>query len=123
MLDSRAMGSCWLADRLWERLAIGETIVAAAHGRRLEAQAVERTIFAMVANRLSVKALYKLAGCGVARCLRPYRAHAEAVAGGSSCAPRRGRWRRARWPRRSRPGGLSGGVVLASARSLIFMSA
>ena len=28
VLDSRAMGSCWLADRLWERLGIGETIIA-----------------------------------------------------------------------------------------------
>jgi hypothetical protein len=64
LLDSRAMGSCWLADRLWERLGVGEAIVAAAGERRLEAQAVERTIFAMVANRLSVKPLSKLAGCG-----------------------------------------------------------
>jgi hypothetical protein len=64
VLDSRAMGSCWLADRLWERLGIGETIIAAAGARRVEAAAVERTIFAMVANRLSVKPLSKLAGCG-----------------------------------------------------------
>jgi len=63
VLDSRAMGSCWLADRLWERLGIGETIIAAAGGRRVEAAAVERTVFAMVANRLSVKPLSKLAGC------------------------------------------------------------
>ncbi len=63
VLDSRAMGSCWLADRLWERLGIGETIVAAAGGRRVEGAAVERAIFAMVANRLSVKPLSKLAGC------------------------------------------------------------
>ena len=64
LLDSRPMGACWLADRLWERLQIGEAIVAAAGGRRLEARAVERTIFAMVANRLSVRPLSKLAGCG-----------------------------------------------------------
>jgi hypothetical protein len=63
VLDSRAMGASWLADRLWERLGIGEAIIAAAGGRRLEAEAVERTIFAMVANRLSVKPLSKLAGC------------------------------------------------------------
>ena len=63
VLDSRAMGSCWLADRLWQRLGIGEAIIAAGDGRRLEAEAVERTIFAMVANRLSVKPLSKLAGC------------------------------------------------------------
>src|SRR6266567_4702574 len=36
---------------------------AVAAGRRLEAGAVERAIFAMVANRLSVKPLSKLAGC------------------------------------------------------------
>ncbi|MCA1677838.1 MAG: transposase [Actinobacteria bacterium] len=64
VLDSRTMGACWLADRLWERLGIGEAIIAAAGARRLEAAAVERTIFAMVANRLSVRPLSKLAGCG-----------------------------------------------------------
>ena len=63
VLDSRAMGCCWLADRLWQRLGIGEAILEAAGGRRLEAPAVERAIFAMVANRLSVKPLSKLAGC------------------------------------------------------------
>jgi hypothetical protein len=57
------MGSAWLADRLWERLEIGKTIVEAGGGRRLEAERVERAIFAMVANRLSVRPLSKLAGC------------------------------------------------------------
>jgi len=63
VLDSRAMGSCWLADRLWERLGIGEAITKACAARRLDGAVVERTIFAMVANRLSVKPLSKLAGC------------------------------------------------------------
>jgi Transposase DDE domain len=63
ILDSRSMGAPWLADRLWERLEIGKVIIEAAGGRRLEAQAVERAIFAMVANRMSVKPLSKLAGC------------------------------------------------------------
>jgi hypothetical protein len=63
VVGSRAMGACWLADRLWERLGIAEAIIAAAGARRVEAAAVERTIFAMVANRLSVKPLSKLAGC------------------------------------------------------------
>ena len=63
VLDSRAMGSCWLADRLWARLGIAETIIAAAGGRRVDGAAVERAIFAMVSNRLSVKPLSKLAGC------------------------------------------------------------
>ncbi|HYB29281.1 MAG TPA: IS1634 family transposase [Solirubrobacteraceae bacterium] len=64
LLDSRSMGSSWVADRLWERVGIGQALIEAADGRRLEAQAVERAIFAMVANRLSVKPLSKLAGCG-----------------------------------------------------------
>ncbi len=63
IVDSRPMGCSWLADRLWERLQIGESIVKAGGGRRLAAQRVERTIFAMVANRLSVRPLSKLAGC------------------------------------------------------------
>jgi Transposase DDE domain len=63
LVDSRTMGACWLADRLWERLGIGQAIIAAGGGRQLDASAVERTIFAMVANRLSVKPLSKLAGC------------------------------------------------------------
>jgi hypothetical protein len=63
ILDSRPMGASWAADRLWERLGIGAGIVRVAAGRRVEAYAVERVIFAMVANRLSVKPLSKLAGC------------------------------------------------------------
>jgi hypothetical protein len=63
IIESRAMGSAWLADRLWERLEIGKTIIAAAGGRRVAAERVERAIFAMVANRLSVRPLSKLAGC------------------------------------------------------------
>ncbi len=63
IIESRSMGSSWLADRLWERLEIGQTIIAQVGGRRLEAQAVERAIFAMVSNRLSVRPLSKLAGC------------------------------------------------------------
>jgi hypothetical protein len=64
IIESRSMGSSWLADRLWERLEIGKVIIEAAGGRRLQAEAVERAIFAIVANRLSVKPLSKLAGCG-----------------------------------------------------------
>ncbi|MCA1701196.1 MAG: IS1634 family transposase, partial [Actinobacteria bacterium] len=63
IIESRTMGSAWLADRLWERLEIGKTIIAQAGGRRLQAERVERAIFAMVANRLSVRPLSKLAGC------------------------------------------------------------
>ena len=63
VLDSRSMGPSWVADRLWERLEIGKVITEAAGGRRLEAERVERAIFAMVSNRLSVRPLSKLAGC------------------------------------------------------------
>ncbi len=63
VLDSRPIGPAWVADRLWERLGIGRAIFQVAAGRRLEAEAVERVIFSMVANRLSVKPLSKLAGC------------------------------------------------------------
>jgi Transposase DDE domain len=64
VIESRAMGGCWLADQLWRRLGIEQAIVQAIGGRRLDAERVERTIFAMVANRLSVRPLSKLAGCG-----------------------------------------------------------
>ncbi len=65
--ESRSIGSAWLADRLWERLQIGQTIIAQARGRRLDGERVERAIFAMVSNRLSVKPLSKLAGCAWVR--------------------------------------------------------
>ena len=67
IIESRTMGSAWLADRLWERLEIGKTIIDAAGERRLAGERVERAIFAMVSNRLSVKPLSKLAGCGWVR--------------------------------------------------------
>jgi hypothetical protein len=64
VVESRAMGACWVADRLWQRLGIDHAIIEAVGGRRLDAEQTERTIFAMVANRLSVRPLSKLAGCG-----------------------------------------------------------
>jgi Transposase DDE domain len=68
ILDARPMGVAWVADRLWERLGIGGQILAVARrrtgrGRRIDAELVERAIFAMVANRLSATPLSKLAGC------------------------------------------------------------
>ena len=63
IVESRTIGSAWLADRLWERLEIGKVIINSAAGRRFEAERVERAIFAIVANRLSVRPLSKLAGC------------------------------------------------------------
>lgn len=68
VVDSRPMGTAWVADRLWERLGIAEAIITVAQrrrgpGRRVDPAVVERVIFAMVANRLSPTPLSKLAGC------------------------------------------------------------
>lgn len=57
-----------MADRLWERLGIGARLIEAiqarqGRGRRVDAELVERVVFAMVANRLSATPLSKLAGC------------------------------------------------------------
>lgn len=68
VLDSRPMGTAWVADRLWERLGIGAQIKEVVQrrrgpGRRMDPTVVERVIFSMVANRLSPTPLSKLAGC------------------------------------------------------------
>ncbi|GAB88829.1 IS1634 family transposase [Gordonia rhizosphera] len=51
ILDSRRLGGAWTLDRLWERLGIGAAITRAAADRRLDAAAVERVIFTLVAQR------------------------------------------------------------------------
>jgi hypothetical protein len=51
VVDSRRLGGTWTLDRVWERLGIGAAIREAATGRRLDAQAVERVVFALVAQR------------------------------------------------------------------------
>jgi hypothetical protein len=51
VLDSRRLGGSWTLDRLWERLGIGAAIRQVAAGRRLDADAVERVVFALVAQR------------------------------------------------------------------------
>ncbi len=68
VVDSRPMGTAWVADRLWERLGVAQQIVTVASrrggpGRKVDPAVVERVIFAMVANRLSPTPLSKLAGC------------------------------------------------------------
>ncbi|CAN5809655.1 IS1634 family transposase [soil metagenome] len=68
VVDSRPMGTVWVADQLWQRLGIGARIIEAAGqrrgpGRRVDPAVVERVIFAMVANRLSPTPLSKRAGC------------------------------------------------------------
>ena len=51
VVDSRHLGGAWTLDRIWERLGIGAALRAAAGGRRLDAEATERVIFALVAQR------------------------------------------------------------------------
>jgi hypothetical protein len=51
VLESRRLGGAWTLDRLWERLGIGAAIRAAAAGRRLDGEAAERVVFALVAQR------------------------------------------------------------------------
>jgi hypothetical protein len=51
VLDSRRLGAAWTLDRLWERLGIGAAIRRVAAGRRLDGDAVERVVFALVCQR------------------------------------------------------------------------
>lgn len=51
VVESRRMGGAWALDRIWERLGIGAAIRRAAAGRKLDADAVERVLFALVAQR------------------------------------------------------------------------
>ena len=61
VMDSRRLGGAWTLDRLWERLGIGAAIRQAAAGRRLGGEAVERVVFALVAQR-ALEPGSKLAG-------------------------------------------------------------
>jgi hypothetical protein len=51
VLESRRLGAAWTLDRIWERLGIGGALRAAAGGRRLDVETVERVVFALVAHR------------------------------------------------------------------------
>jgi hypothetical protein len=51
VIDSRRLGGAWVADRLWERLGVGAALRRVAGGRRLDGEATERVIFALVAQR------------------------------------------------------------------------
>jgi hypothetical protein len=61
VLDSRHLGGAWTLDRVWERLGIGAAIRRVATGRRLDGAAVERVVFALVAQR-ALEPGSKLAG-------------------------------------------------------------
>jgi hypothetical protein len=51
VLDSRRLGAAWTLDRMWERLGIGAAIRRVAADRRLDGDAVERVVFALVCQR------------------------------------------------------------------------
>ncbi|HEX2398752.1 MAG TPA: IS1634 family transposase [Mycobacterium sp.] len=51
ILDSRRFGGAWLLGQLWERLGIGAALHRVAAERRLDAEATERVLFALVAQR------------------------------------------------------------------------
>jgi hypothetical protein len=51
VLDARRLGGAWVLDRLWERLGVDAALRRVATGRRLDAEAVERVLFALVAQR------------------------------------------------------------------------
>ncbi len=61
VLDARRLGGAWTLDRVWERLGIGAAIRRVATGRRLDGEAVERVVFALVAQR-ALEPGSKLAG-------------------------------------------------------------
>ena len=61
IIDSRRLGGAWTLDRVWEQLGIGAAIRKAAQGRRLDGPAVERVVFALVAQR-ALEPGSKLAG-------------------------------------------------------------
>jgi hypothetical protein len=51
VLDSRRLGGAWVLDQLWRRVGIGDAVRRVAAGRRLDGDAVERVLFALVAQR------------------------------------------------------------------------
>ena len=100
MLDSRRLGAAWTLDRIWERLGIGAAIRRVAAGRRLDGDAVERVVFALVAQR-ACEPGSKLAATGwVAE-----RVAIEA-ARGSPTTPRTRRWTSCSTPSRDRRRGV-----------------
>ena len=62
ILDSRRLGGAWVLDQVWCRLGIAAALHRSAAGRRLDAEATERVIFALVAQR-ALEPASKLAAC------------------------------------------------------------
>jgi hypothetical protein len=61
IVDSRHLGGAWTLDQVWERLGIGAAIRRVAADRRLDGEAFERVVFALVAQR-ALEPGSKLAG-------------------------------------------------------------
>ena len=51
IVDSRRLGGAFVLDQMWERLGIADALRSSATGRRIDADAVERICFALVAQR------------------------------------------------------------------------
>ena len=51
ILDSRRVGGAWVLDQLWDRLGIGAALRRVGADRRLDADATERVLFALVVQR------------------------------------------------------------------------
>lgn len=51
IVDSRRLGGAFVLDQMWERLGIADALRSSAKGRRIDADAVERICFALVAQR------------------------------------------------------------------------
>ena len=51
VLDSRRLGGVWVLDQVWGNLGIGAAVRRVAAGRRVDGDAVERVLFALVAQR------------------------------------------------------------------------
>src|SRR5512133_2860260 len=66
VVDARPIGTAWLLDALWTRLEIGTSIKRVADGRRFTT-AVERVLFALVANR-AIAPMSKLSAAEWASC-------------------------------------------------------
>ena len=51
IVDSRRLGGAFVLDQMWDRLGIADALRSSAKGRRIDADAVERICFALVAQR------------------------------------------------------------------------
>ena len=50
-IDARNVGGAWVLDQLWRRLGIDQAVRKVAEGRKFDAQAMQRVLFALVASR------------------------------------------------------------------------